>query len=138
MHHLHRRHSFPHRLRGITSASRMRGQHIADPTGAPAILVPEAEDKFLTGGISMTKACSSSSSRMSGSSYGSGLPTPATIWPDRCGWPRRSGASFWSSGQAQNFRHSRPRISSIGRPTRKQQRLSTTMGCHPLGRTSGS
>ncbi|KAL0392387.1 UNVERIFIED_CONTAM: hypothetical protein Sradi_2461500 [Sesamum radiatum] len=25
-----------------------------------------------------------------------------TSWPDRYGWPRRSGASFWSFGRAQN------------------------------------
>ncbi|KAK4385948.1 hypothetical protein Sango_2718800 [Sesamum angolense] len=111
----HQRHSFPHRLKGITSASRMR-----DPTGASAILVPEAE-----GGTATMRACSSSSSRRPRSSCGSGLPTTATSWPDRCGWPRRYSASFCSSARAQNFRRSRPRIRSTGWPTRKQQRSST-------------
>ncbi|KAL0373234.1 UNVERIFIED_CONTAM: hypothetical protein Scaly_1005000 [Sesamum calycinum] len=74
-HHHHQRHSFPLRPKGITPTSRMRGQHIAYPTGPPAFLIPEAEGKFLTGGTA----------------------TPKTSWLDRCGWLRRSGTSFWSS-----------------------------------------
>ncbi|KAL0361982.1 UNVERIFIED_CONTAM: hypothetical protein Scaly_1153400 [Sesamum calycinum] len=89
------------------------------------ILVPNTEGKLATGGTATTRACSRSSSRKPRSSCGSGLPTPTTSWPDHCGWPRRSGASFWSFRQAQNSRHSRARIRSIGRPTQKQRRPST-------------
>ncbi|KAK4398036.1 hypothetical protein Sango_1279100 [Sesamum angolense] len=76
MHQDHHHHYFPHKPKGITSVSRMRGpimiftlpsiirskgiirtlgQHLADPTGAPAILVPKG---FL---LVMTRACSRSS-----------------------------------------------------------------------------
>ncbi|KAK4393991.1 hypothetical protein Sango_1869900 [Sesamum angolense] len=79
------------------------------------------DGRFLTGGTATMRACSSSSSRRLGSSYGSGLPTLATSWPDRCGWLRRFDANFWSSGQAQNSRHSRLRIRSIGQSIQKQQ-----------------
>ncbi|KAL0337633.1 UNVERIFIED_CONTAM: hypothetical protein Scaly_2038400 [Sesamum calycinum] len=119
-HERNQRHYFPHKLRGITSASIMR-----DPTGAPAILIPEVE---ATGGTATTRACSRSSSRRPKSSCGRGLPTPPTSWPDYYGYPRRSGVSFWSFGRAQNSRHYWPRIRSIGRSIRKQRRPSTTAG----------
>ncbi|KAL0315365.1 UNVERIFIED_CONTAM: hypothetical protein Sradi_5414700 [Sesamum radiatum] len=91
-----------------------------------------------TGGTAMTRACSRSSSRRPGSSCESSLPTPATSWPNRCAWPRRSRASLWGFRQAQNSRHSRPRIRSIGQSTRKQRPLSTAADHHPLGRTRAS
>ncbi|KAL0284649.1 UNVERIFIED_CONTAM: hypothetical protein Sangu_2816500 [Sesamum angustifolium] len=52
-----------------------------------------------TGGTAMMRACSRSSSRRPGSSCESSLPTPATSWPDRCAWLRRSGANLWGLGK---------------------------------------
>ncbi|KAK4391426.1 hypothetical protein Sango_1920400 [Sesamum angolense] len=88
---------------------------------APPMPLPSQAQRLATGGTAMTRACSRSSSHRPRSSCESSLPTPATSWPDRCAWPRRSGASFWCFRQAQNSRHSRPRIRSTGQPTRKQR-----------------
>ncbi|KAK4404312.1 hypothetical protein Sango_0799800 [Sesamum angolense] len=121
MHQRLQRHYLSHRSRGITSASRMRGPtailtlpSIMRSKGINGIPRPtshrshkstnysgsRAEGKLATGGTATIRACSRSSSSRPESFCGNSLPMPTTSWLDRYGWPRRSGASFWSFSRA--------------------------------------
>ncbi|XP_011069686.1 uncharacterized protein LOC105155498 isoform X2 [Sesamum indicum] len=79
--------------------------------------------------------CSRSSTRRRVSSYGSGSQTPEISWPDHCGWPKISCASYWSIVRPQIFNHSRRKIRRKGQPIETQLLPSTVGGRPPLGRT---